>query len=230
MARGTGAADHVNRRRGAGRAGRRAWQRAVARAAAAARVEIHGGTRRSSHDDVLEVLDRGVKGLEVIIFFDFYQAANVEKIAQGSERGKIVIALKAAVSVLLNNQVIFDELEVVQAREIRHAQLLDGQVTTNSLQVRQLLKSGRRQHTIVPLDCQRAADDRTSSVKEALRVVVALDRPSSAVRRPAGPLLDQGAAEAPRRHRRRARRRLRYRLGRRPRRRRENGRFGRGAW
>ena len=72
----------------------------------------------------------------MIIFFDFYQAANVEKIAQGSERGKIVIALKAAVSVLLNNQVSFDELEVVQAREIRHAQLLDGQVTTNSLQVR----------------------------------------------------------------------------------------------
>ena len=176
------------------------------------------------------MLDRGVKGLEVIIFFDFYQAAHVEKIAQGSERGKIVIALKATVSVLLNNQVIFDELEVVQARETRHAQLLDGQVTTNSLQVRQLLKSGRRQHTIVPLDCQRAADDRTSSVKEALRVVVALDRPSSAVCRPAGPLLDQGAAEASRRHRRRARRRLRYRLGRRPRRRRENGRFGRGAW
>ena len=81
------------------------------------------------------MLDRGVKGLEVIIFFDFYQAAHVEKIAQGSERGKIVIALKAAVSVLLNNQVIFDELEVVQARETRHAQLLDGQVTTNSLQV-----------------------------------------------------------------------------------------------
>ena len=44
-----------------------------------------------------------------------------------------IIALKAAVSVLLNNQVIFDELEVVQARETRHAQLLDGQVTTNSL-------------------------------------------------------------------------------------------------
>ena len=229
MARGTGAADHVNRSRGTGRAGRRAWQRAVARAAAAARVEIHGGTHRSSHDGVLEVLDRGVKGLEVIIFFDFYQAAHVEKIAQGSERGKIVIALKAAVSVLLNNQVIFDELEVVQARETRHAQLLDGQVTTNSLQVRQLREPVRRQRSS-PLDCQRAADDRTSRVKEALRVVVALDRPSSAVCRPAGPLLDQGAAEASRRHRRRARRRLRYRLGRRPRRRRENGRFGRGAW
>ena len=139
------------------------------------------------------------------------------------------IALKAAMSVLLNNQVIFDELEIVQAREIRHAQLLDGQVTTNTLQVRQLREPGRRQRR-GPLDCQRAADDRTSRVKEALRVVVVLDRPSSAVCRPAGPLLDQGAAEAPRRHRRRARRRALRRLGRRPRRRRENGRFGRGAW
>ena len=136
MARGTGTADHVNRRRGTGRAGRRAWQRAVARAAAAARVEIHGGTRRSSHDGVLEVLDRGVKGLEVIIFFDFYQAAHVEELAQGSERGEVVGTVRAAPGVLLNNQVSFDELEVVQARETRHAQLLDGQVTTNSLQVR----------------------------------------------------------------------------------------------
>ena len=37
------------------------------------------------------MLDRGVKGLEVIIFFDFYHAAHVEKITQGSERGKIVL-------------------------------------------------------------------------------------------------------------------------------------------
>ena len=79
------------------------------------------------------MLDRGVKGLEVIIFFDFYQAAHVEKIAQGSERGEVIGTVRAAPGVLLNNQVIFDELEVVQAREIRHAQLLDGQVTTNSL-------------------------------------------------------------------------------------------------
>ena len=82
MARGTGAAD-PSPPSGTGRAGRRAWQRAVARAAAAARVEIHGGTRRSSNDGVLEVLDRGVKGLEVIIFFDFYQAAHVEVACSG---------------------------------------------------------------------------------------------------------------------------------------------------
>ena len=105
------------------------------------------------------MLDRGVKGLKVIIFFDFYQAAHVEKITQGSERGEIVIALKAAVSVLLNNQVIFDELEVVQACEIRHAQMLDGQVTTNTLEVRQLREPGRRQRR-GPLDCQRADDPR----------------------------------------------------------------------
>ena len=81
------------------------------------------------------MLDRGVEGLEVIIFFDFYHAAHVEKITQGSERGEVVGTVGAAVSVLLNNQVIFDELEIVQARETWHAQLLDGQVTTNSLQV-----------------------------------------------------------------------------------------------